>query len=121
MSGDGGLQPSFHPPRLPPLSPPVAGHPRDPDALRVGSVLQEWWRCVGTDRTSQRGAVRRRSLTQPVSCCRKRIKGFCGAQPPQKPRWTNAGVGVALWRFHSERMVSMLKMLPQAARILALG
>jgi hypothetical protein len=51
----------------------------------------------------------------------KRIKGFCGAQPPQKPRWTNAGVGVALWRFHSERMVSMLKMLPQAARILALG
>jgi hypothetical protein len=51
----------------------------------------------------------------------KRIKGFCGAQPPQKPRWTNAGVGVALWRFHSERMVSMLKMLPQAAGILALG
>jgi hypothetical protein len=51
----------------------------------------------------------------------QRIKGFCGAQPPQKPRWTNAGVGVALWRFHAERMVSMLKMLPQAARILALG
>jgi hypothetical protein len=51
----------------------------------------------------------------------KRIKGFCGAQPPQKPRWTNAGVGFALWRFHSERMVSMPKMLPQAARILALG
>ena len=51
----------------------------------------------------------------------KRTKGFCGAQPPQKPCWTNAGVGVALWRFHSERMVSMLKMLAQAARILALG
>ena len=29
-------------------------------ADRVGSVLQEWWRCVGTDRTSQRGAVRKR-------------------------------------------------------------
>jgi TniQ protein len=29
-------------------------------ADRVGSVLQEWWRCVGTDRTSRRGAVRKR-------------------------------------------------------------
>ena len=52
----------------------------------------------------------------------QRIKGFCGAQPPQKPRWTNAGVGVALWRFHSERMVCMLTMPPQEARkALALG
>jgi hypothetical protein len=25
------------------------------------------------------------------------------------------------WRFHLERMMSMLKMLPQVARILALG
>jgi len=32
---DVGLQPSFHPASLPPLSPPVAGHPRDPDALRT--------------------------------------------------------------------------------------
>ena len=27
------LQPSFHPARLPPVSPAVSGHPRDPDAL----------------------------------------------------------------------------------------
>src|ERR1700726_761700 len=31
----GGLRPSFHQARLSPLSPPVAGYPRDPDALQA--------------------------------------------------------------------------------------
>jgi hypothetical protein len=39
-------------------------------ADRVGSVLQEWWRYVGTDRASQRGAVRRRSPTKPAAAAR---------------------------------------------------
>ena len=39
MFGDGGLRPSFHPARLPHLSPPVVGHPRDPDALQLGRAV----------------------------------------------------------------------------------
>jgi hypothetical protein len=39
-------------------------------ADRVGSVLQEWWRYVGTDRASQRGAVCGRSPTKPAAAAR---------------------------------------------------
>ena len=54
VSGDGRLQPSFHPARFRPPSPPVAGHPGDPDALLYQArwsahVHEEWIRAVLRD------------------------------------------------------------------------
>jgi hypothetical protein len=40
----------------------------------------------------------------------KRIKGLCGAKPPQKPGWTNAGFvrRLALWKFYEGRALAGL-------------
>ena len=89
----------------------------NPSVARTASCRRSW---AGPPRKRLRETASNFKSTPP-KIAGKRIKGFCGAQPPQKPRWTNAGVGVALWRFHSERMVCMLTMPPQEARTLALG
>ena len=39
-------------------------------ANRVGSVLQEWWRHAGTDRTLQQRGMRKRARTPPVAAQR---------------------------------------------------
>src|SRR5580692_1881486 len=43
-----------------------------------------------------------------VTLSQKRIKSLCGAKPPQKLRWTNAGRWGGLWRFHPGHSLSRL-------------
>ena len=78
-SGDEGSSRRFIRPDYRPLSPPVAGHPRDPDALRVGSysagMVAAASALTGRCR-NEAPRLCRRSLTQPKACCRKRIKGW---------------------------------------------
>ena len=47
--------------------------------IPAGAVLSAWQKHRPADRPD-------RTLSS-----RQRIKGLCGAKPPQKPRWTNAG------------------------------
>ena len=49
---------------------------------------------------------------------RKRIKSLCGAKPPQKLRWTNAGGGrrLTLWRFYQGRRLPGLIIAAQLGR-----
>ena len=70
-----------------------------------------------TNRAGQHGPDDELAI-QLVSCCRKRIKSLCGAKPPQKLRWTNAGGGrrLTLWRFYQGRRLPGLIIAAQLGR-----
>jgi hypothetical protein len=52
---------------------------------------------------------------------RNELRLFASRSRRKKPVGRTRNAGLRLWRFHSERMGPMLKMLPQASRVLALS